>query len=196
MFQITTSAAAPPTLPTCGGLMCTWAHLYKTFVCACSISRERHPSFGRFWVYLSGGPKFCLHQSCSAMDLNISIPPWWPTNCRKRYSNTMRMQNQERWLHEPIEGTNLENTPPLRACAGDRGVNRSCISGYGIPPFLTRLSPPITAMGCPISRARIHTRAYTLTHTQPSVHKMEKVNRRKEDIVTDYLDCGERDSAL
>jgi len=38
-----------------------------------------------------------------------------------------------------------------------------------------------------------HAYAYTRTLKQPSVHKMEKVNRRKEDISTDYLGCRVRE---
>jgi len=40
------------------------------------------------------GPKFCLEQSCSTMDLNKAVPSWRRTSWRKRYGNTMRTENQ------------------------------------------------------------------------------------------------------
>jgi len=41
--------------------------------------------------FLRGGPKFCLQQSCSAMDLNKAVPLWGRKSWRERYSNTMRL---------------------------------------------------------------------------------------------------------
>jgi len=35
----------------------------------------------------------------------------------------------------------LKNIQLLRTCATDRGIDRSCISGYGPPPFLTYRTP-------------------------------------------------------
>ena len=50
--------------------------------------------FGPFWRGGQNlGPKFCLQQSCSAVDLNKAVLPWRRKCWRKRYSNTMRMQN-------------------------------------------------------------------------------------------------------
>jgi len=52
------------------------------------------PNLGHSWVIFeerSGGPKFCLQQSCFAMDLNKAAPPWRLKSWRKRYSNTMRL---------------------------------------------------------------------------------------------------------
>jgi len=43
----------------------------------------------------------------------------------------MRMQNQAKLA----EGVGLMNIPPLKTCAADSGVDRSCILGYETPRF-------------------------------------------------------------
>ena len=60
----------------------------------CTI-RWPHPPI---WVvlksFLRGGPKCCLRQSCSITDLDKAVTPWRRKRWKKRYSNTLKMQNQ------------------------------------------------------------------------------------------------------
>jgi len=86
------------------------------------------PILGCFWVIFEGWSQILsstnlfLHgfeQSCSAMA-------------------TQKLEEK---------GTNLENTPPLGACAADKELTAdtrvylSCTSGYGTFPFLTHVTP-------------------------------------------------------
>jgi len=57
----------------------------------CTITWPQPPIYVILGSFLRGGPKFCLQQSCSAMDLNKAVPPWRRKSWRKRYSNTMRL---------------------------------------------------------------------------------------------------------
>ena len=52
------------------------------------------PYFDRFVSSLRGGPKFCLEESCSPWIWTMRFRHGDAKSWTKRYSNTMRMQNQ------------------------------------------------------------------------------------------------------
>jgi len=57
------------------------------------FTRRSHPppiqvTLGSF---LRGGPKICLPQSCSAMDLNKAVLPWRRKSWRKRWGDKVRL---------------------------------------------------------------------------------------------------------
>jgi len=84
-----------------------------------------HPILVVFGSFFEGWSQTLPSTKLFCLDLNKAVPPWRRKSWRKRYSNTMRMQNQAK-LAEPIEGT--------------------CQSQYYVPALICDLHWSATAM--------------------------------------------------
>ena len=70
-------------------------------------------NLGCFWSFLRGGHKFGLPKRCYDMDLNEAVSPWRRKSWRKRYKNTMRIQNQANLAAGAHQGKAYEQAPAL-----------------------------------------------------------------------------------
>ena len=81
-----------------------------------------------FGSFVRGGHKFCRKQSCSLWIWTKLFRHGDAKVAGKGTATRWGCRIKQNWLQEPIEGTNLENTPPVRVCAVH--------GGHGSWPFM------------------------------------------------------------
>jgi len=104
------------------------------------------PNFGYFWIIFEGWSQILPSTKLFHMDLNKGVPPWRRKSWRKRYSHTVRMQNQAKLAAGANRGHESREYPTPEEL---RGGQRSWAFMYVVardPSFLTLPSPLISSV--------------------------------------------------